>query len=200
MRTIIGVVLGVAALVIGLTFYLGPNDLSGCGDQPSSKEGCRQANAIVAISGGDTTARTNEAIRLYQNGWAPKLVFSGAAQDKSGPSNAEVMRRLALAAGIPDSAIIIEDQSATTEQNAQNTQSIFTENHISSVILVTSAYHQRRAGLEFTADSAAGISVRNHPVEVDKQWSAIWWLTPGGWFLALSEVVKILAFYLGGAR
>jgi len=198
-RTIISVILGIAVLIIGLTLYLGPNDLSGCDDQPSVKVGCQQADAIVAVSGGDTTARTNEAIKLYQNGWAPKLVFSGAAQDKSGPSNAAVMRRLALAAGVPESAILIEDQSTTTEENAQNTQSIFADNHISSVILVTSAYHQRRAGLEFKADSA-GISVRNHPVASDKQWSTVWWLTPGGWYLAISEVIKILAFYLGGAR
>jgi len=199
MKTILGVIIGLAALIVGLTFYLGPNDLANCGDQPSKVSPCQEADAIVAISGGDTTARTNEAIALYKNGWAPKLVFSGAAQDKSGPSNAEVMRRLARAAGIPDSAILTEEQSATTEENAQNTRSIFAKNHIFSVILVTSAYHQRRAGLEFAADST-GVSVRNHPVASDKQWSVVWWLTPTGWYLALSEMVKIFAFYLGGAR
>ncbi len=192
-----GVALGL--IIVGLTVYLGPDDLSSCGTHPSQVASCQTADAIVAISGGDTAARTNEAIALYQNGWAPKLVFSGAAEDKSGPSNATVMKRQALAAGVPADAILTEGQSATTTQNAENTQSIFTSNNIKSVILVTSAYHQRRAGLEFGAQSS-GVAVRNHPVSHDNQWSVTWWLTPIGWVLAISEFIKIMLFHVGITR
>lgn len=199
MKMLIVAVVIVTLSIIGITLYLGPNDLAHCSNAPSGQAPCQAADAIVAVSGGDTTARTREAIKLYQNGWAPKLIFSGAAQDKSGPSNAEVMKQEAHAAGVPDSDILIEEYSETTKQNAEKTQSIFEAHHITSVILVTSAYHQRRAGLEFGARSQ-GISVRNHPVPSDNQWSGWWWLTPTGWYLALSELAKIVVFYVGGSR
>lgn len=199
MKALIIIVLAVILSIVGITLYLGPNDLAHCSTHPSAQAPCQAADAIVAISGGDTTARTREAISIYKNGWAPKLVFSGAAQDKSGPSNAEVMKREAYAAGVPDSAILTEEYSETTKQNAEKTQTIFESHHIHSVIVVTSAYHQRRAGLEFAARSQ-GVTVRDHPVPTDNQWSNWWWLTPTGWYLALSELAKILVFYVGGSR
>ncbi len=201
MKIVIGIIVTLfAAIVIVLGLYLAPNDLAGCGAVPDERTVCQKADAIVAVSGGDTLARTNEAIKLYQNGWADKLIFSGAAQDKSGPSNAEVMRREAARAGVPTDAIITEELSATTKENAENTRTIFAENEISSVILVTSAYHQRRAGLEFRARAAEDIQLRNHPVAQDNQWSSWWWITPTGWYLAIGEFIKIIAFYTGGTR
>ena len=193
------IVLAIVLSIVGITVYLGPNDLAHCEAQPSDAEPCQAAGAIVAVSGGDTAARTREAIKLYQNGWAPKLIFSGAAQDKSGPSNAAVMKREAHAAGVPDADIITEEYSETTKQNAEKTQSIFETNKITSVILVTSAYHQRRAGLEF-ASRSHDVKVRNHPVASDNQWSGWWWLTPTGWYLAVGELLKIGVFYVGGSR
>ena len=89
----------VVVLIVGVTVYLSPNDLARC-DKPDMSEQCRAADAIVVISGGDTTARTSEAIRLYQHGWAPRIIVSGAAADKSSLSNAEVMRHQVLASGI----------------------------------------------------------------------------------------------------
>jgi uncharacterized SAM-binding protein YcdF (DUF218 family) len=197
-KTIAALILAFAIIVVGLTIYLGPDDLSSCGSKPSGTSPCQTADAIVAVSGGDTAARTAEAVRLYENGWAPKLIFSGAAQDKSGPSNAEAMSREAQNIGVSPNDIILEEYGATTKQNAENTDAIIQKNGIRNVILVTSAYHQRRAGLEFKARS--GVNVRNHPVSHDDQWSAFWWTTPIGWFLAVSEFVKIIAFYLGTSR
>lgn len=198
MKTIGAIVLAFVIIVIGLSVYLAPDDLAKCSERPSSEATCGAAGAIVAVSGGDTDARTREAISLYENGWAPLLIFSGAAQDKSGPSNAAAMRLQALAAGVPDEAIVIEEYGETTKENAVNTQNIFTEKGISSVILVTSGYHQRRAGLEFNART--DVTVRNHPVARDGQWSWWWWLTPIGWFLAVGEFIKIVAFFIGGSR
>jgi len=200
MRFIFVIVVAIFLTIVGLGSYLSPNDLTTCGPQPSQLNPCKEADAIVAVSGGDTTARTEEAIKLYKNGWAPKLIFSGAAQDKSGPSNAEAMRRIARTDGVPDEDILVEEYSATTKENAENTQTLFQRNNISSVILVTSAYHQRRAGLEFEKRANSQVSIRNHPADSDNQWSRWWWLTPTGWFLAIGESFKILVFYLGGIR
>jgi len=200
-RGLLGAALAAAIIIGGLSIYLAPDGLKSCGEEPDpSKFDCQQVDAIVAISGGDTSARTQQAIDLYQNGWANKLIFSGAAADKTGPSNAEAMRRQALAAGVSETNIIIEETSETTKQNAANTHDLFARNDIKSVILVTSGYHQRRAGLEFGERAGTQIRLVNHPVSTDNQWSPWWWLTPGGWYLALSEFTKIMVFYMGGSR
>jgi uncharacterized SAM-binding protein YcdF (DUF218 family) len=199
-KSIIALALGIILIIIGVGVYLGPDDLAKCGPKPSTQDGCAQVDGIIAISGGDTSARTEEAIKLYKNGWADTLIFSGAAQDKTGPSNAEAMRRQALDEGVPESAIVLEETSETTHQNAQQTQELLIKYDLSKVILVTSAYHQRRASLEFGERMKGLVKIINHPVAADNQWSAVWWMTPIGWWLALSELGKITAFYMGGSR
>lgn len=190
---------GLAALIVGISFYLQPNDFIGCSDKPvAGSVQCIKADAIVVVSGGDTSARTDEGIKLFENGWANSIVFSGAAQDKSGPSNAAAMRLRAIDDGVPESSIYVEERSATTEQNALNTKTIFSNNNFKTVILVTSGYHQRRSLLEFQKESA-NVTVLNHPLLVDKDWSSWWWLTPRGWWLAGGEIAKIMAFYIQGA-
>lgn len=185
-------------IIVGLNIYLQPNDFNLCG-KPSTSQQCKSADAIIAISGGDTTARTNHAVELYKDGWAPLIIFSGAAQDKTGPSNALTMRRMAIAAGVPSESILIEEYAETTKQNAVKTNELLEAHGIRDVILVTSGYHQRRASLEFhkRVDSSV-INVRNSPTN-DSDWDWYWWLTPRGWWLAIGEFVKIIAFYSGAS-
>jgi uncharacterized SAM-binding protein YcdF (DUF218 family) len=187
------------AALFGMGMYLAPNDLRGCKEAPAGESRCRTADAVIAISGGDTDARAQKAIELYKNGWAPKLVFSGAAQDETGPSNAAVMRNTALEAGVPEEDIIIEEHSRTTGENAQETRVLLDKESVSSVILVTSSYHQRRASLEFNR-ALGDIEVRNHPAPGDRQWSQLWWISPRGWWLVLGELAKIAVFYMEGLR
>ncbi len=184
-----------------LPYYLGPNDLHRCGNTPdnnSLNDKCHSADAVVAISGGDTSARTAEAIKIYKNGWANKLIFSGAAQDKSGPSNAQAMKKQALSEGIAEGNILIEESAVNTQQNATNTQALIKNNNLNRIILVTSAYHQKRASLEFQKRAGGELEITNHPVAYDKQWSQNWYLTPTGWWLAGGELVKIIGFYVNG--
>jgi len=192
----------VAIVITVVSVYLTPDDLRGCGQ--ITKEGdCQPADAIVAISGGNTPTRAAEAIRLYKAGWAHTLVFSGAAADTSGPSNAEVMRRQAIEEGVPAEDVKVEPLSQTTRQNAERVKELLVEAGSGSaqrVILVTSPYHQRRASLEFGALAGHGITIINRPTPKDPDWSVVWWLTPRGWWLAGGELVKIAAFYAGESR
>ncbi len=187
----------IGAIIVALTVYLQPNDLGGCSSTDTAA--CAPVGAIVAISGGDTNARTDQAIRLYKSGWANVLIFSGAASDAAGPSNAATMRARAVAAGVPHTSIHIDEQARNTRENAENTQVILEDRGIDSMILVTSGYHQRRASIEFKKH-AGDVEVFNYPVKNDKDWSIWWWLTPRGWWLAFGEFSKIIAFYLWGAR
>jgi len=196
-KSIIAVVALFFLFVWGISSYLAVDDLKKCGDAPSSKAGCGAADAIVAVSGGDTTARASEAIALYQNGWGNVLIFSGAAADKTGPSNAKVMAAQAIEAGVDPNNVITEEASETTLENASKTANIFKDRNITSAIVVTSAYHERRALLEFEHE-APKVALRGHPVAEDKQWGPLWWLTPTGWALAVPEVVQSLILSVGG--
>lgn len=187
----------IVGLVVGLSSYLGPDDLRKCSSAPSEVANCQSADAIIAVSGGDTNARTDEAIRLYKSGWAPTIVFSGAALDTTGPSNAEAMRQRAINQKVPDSAIIVEKYSRNTAENALNTSTSVSNLGYTRVILVTSAYHQRRASLEFHRRLGENVTIVNHPTQNDNQWGQYWWMSLRGWWLATSELVKILFFYAG---
>ena len=172
-------VLLVLLVLLGIPRWLGP----------SGK--LEKADAIIAISGGDTEARTNEAIRLQKEGWADNLIFSGAARDPNSPSNAEVMRRGAIDAGVAPSSIDVEELATDTIGNAEGTAKIIRERGYKKVILVTSKYHQRRAGLEFEHLLNSQVLIINHPAPHDRNWpTKSWWLHPDSLFLGLVESVK----------
>jgi hypothetical protein len=80
-----------------------------------------RSDAIIVISGDENLARHREGIRLWRDEWAPILIFSGAARE--GPiSNAADMRRRALAEGVPQSSILLDEQGADTYGNALQTR------------------------------------------------------------------------------
>lgn len=171
--------------VWGSAFYLSPQDI------------LHKADAIIVVSGGQTTARADEGIRLYQDGYAPKLIFSGAALD-NGPSNAHQMRQQALRAGVPDSAIETDEAARTTYQNATNTKGIVDRLGVHSIILVTSPYHQRRTVLTFRHSYGAGYEFVNHS-SYDSRWSKVaWWASPFGVMITGSELMKIGILYTTG--
>lgn len=176
--------------ITGIEGLLSVDDLETC-DKPSLVDPkCTPADAIIAVSGGDTTARVAEAIKLYNEGWSKKLVFSGAALDTSGPSNAEAMRTQAINMGVPSSDILTEGNSLDTTENAFLTSALV--GSVDRIIVVTSPYHQRRAGLEFKRFFGDSVQVVNHPTRHDRQWQNYWWSTTSGWTLAISESLKTL--------
>src|SRR6267143_7028676 len=107
-RFFLGFVLGAASILAALV---------GIGHFLDIADPLEKSDAIVAISG-DTGARATTAIALWKQGYAPVIVFSGAAIDPDSVSSAEIMRREALRQGVPEGATLIEPASATTEENA----------------------------------------------------------------------------------
>jgi uncharacterized SAM-binding protein YcdF (DUF218 family) len=175
-----------AAFFFGIGYYLSPQD------------SLTKADAIVAISGGDTDARTAEAVRLYQNGWASHLIFSGAALDPNSPSNASAMARAAEKAGVPATAIILDEAAANTRQNATGVGTIVNRNGYQSLILVTSPYHQRRASLLFHRAVGRDVQINNHS-SYDQEWRrSHWWATPTSRALTFAELQKVAYELLTG--
>jgi uncharacterized SAM-binding protein YcdF (DUF218 family) len=167
---VVGVVVGIL-----VTVGLGVFAVAAVGHALGVEDPLEKADAIVAISG-DTGARADTAIALWKQGYAPVIVFSGAAVDPDSVSSAEIMRREALRQGVPLSATLIEAVSATTEENASEVARLMVQSGLRSAILVTSPYHQRRAALLFARSfEPAGLALRRYPAR-DPEWDPnFWW-------------------------
>ena len=192
---VIGLLVGTGLLVLvgvavffGLGFYLSPQS-------PLAK-----SDVIVAISGGETEARTQEAVKLYNDGWARHIIFSGAALDPSSPSNAKIMATAALAAGVPSAAIELDEAATNTRENASGVSAIVKRDGYHSIILVTSPYHQRRALITFQRVLSPGFPIVNHS-SYDQNWRrSHWWATSYSRSLTLSELQKVIYELASGAN
>jgi uncharacterized SAM-binding protein YcdF (DUF218 family) len=89
--------------------------------------------------------RALHAVTLYQRGEVDAILGCGGI-GRCPPSEAEVIRRLCRAAGVPDSALITEELSTTTRENLLNAKPILDRLGAGAVI-VTDRYHAPRARL-----------------------------------------------------
>src|SRR5438128_4343578 len=171
--------ISIVAVLVGLGHWLDVSD-------PLAK-----ADAIVAISG-DTGARAETAIALWKEGYAPLLIFSGGSSDPDSVASAELMKRTAVAAGVPANAVAVEGTSATTEKNAKRVAELMKTRGLVSAILVTSPYHQRRAATLFEREfGPASLTFRNYPAD-DPDWDPnLWWTSDRSRSRTLVELAKL---------
>lgn len=137
-----------------------------------------KADAIVVIGGDHKPERVQRAVELYQQGYAPVVIISAGTVVSEGNeqlAEAEVMRRQSLAFGLPESVIILEDQSQSTFQNAYYTSALCQERGCKSILLVTSLFHSRRAGQIFQEVYDSAITVHVQPAE---GCGVCWWFQP----------------------
>lgn len=125
---------------------------------PSSNTSLTRFDAIIVLGypadrDGNPTpiqlSRVNEAVREYERGVAPKLIFTGGPTRK-GIVEAEVMARTAHAEGIPDSAIVVEGEALDTIQNACYSVRLMKKHGWHSAEVVSTASHLPRSGLIFS--------------------------------------------------
>jgi uncharacterized SAM-binding protein YcdF (DUF218 family) len=90
--------------------------------------------------------RTLEGVREYKAGVAPHLIFTGGAAHNRF-AEADVMRDLAIAQGVPASDITVEDQAQNTIQNIYYSDQIMEAHHWKSAEVISSPSHLPRAGL-----------------------------------------------------
>lgn len=182
MKTITVFLLGIAALlalfIVLISLYL-----------PTANK-LQKADAIIVVSGGDTSGRTMHGVDLYKQKWAPKLIFSGAAKDPNSASNAKAMLAIAAANGVPTEDIALDEYARDTKENAAGTKSLAA--NYKTIILVTSDYHQRRVYNEFKKEYGKAVAFINSPAK-DKNWGRkSWFLTPYGWWISVTEPIKLL--------
>ncbi|MEN6565722.1 MAG: YdcF family protein [Veillonellales bacterium] len=89
--------------------------------------------------------RLDEAVKLYNEGYASTVIVSGAQGADEESSEALAMQSYLIFHGIPMKDILLEDQSFNTYQNLTNSQAIMREHGLKQAIIVSNASHIHRA-------------------------------------------------------
>lgn len=100
--------------------------------------------------------RAKRAAECYFEGIAPRILACGGDTGE-GVTEAAVMKRLLLEAGVPEAAITCEDRSRITYENLRNALTLL-EKDRRRVFLVTSDYHLPRARLVAWREGARHVS------------------------------------------
>jgi len=105
--------------------------------------------------------RVMEGVALYKRGLVGKLVMSGAIDaGRGGVSEPEVMRRVAMEAGVPEEDVILDEHGDDSWATVTNTKRLMSERGWNSALLVSHYYHLPR--LRLAADRI-GLKARTVP-------------------------------------
>lgn len=119
------------------------------------RDEARPAAAIVVLGAAQYVgrpspvlrARLDHAIRLWQQGMAPQVIFTGGRGDGDTTSEAAVSRRYALQRGVPDSVIVVETIGRTTRESLRGVSELMLDRPNSEVILVSDPFHMLRLSI-----------------------------------------------------
>ncbi len=116
---------------------------------------------IILVPGGSSPELMLRAIELWQEGWAPVILPSGGPNPRIGDFATEWAWFASMAgdAGVPESAILREDRAANTFENARFSRQRILEQgmEVGKAILVTKAFHARRALMTYQAEFSSEI-------------------------------------------
>ncbi|MBC7952784.1 MAG: YdcF family protein [Rhodospirillaceae bacterium] len=144
-------------------------------------------DAIVVLTGGSERLTTGMA--LLEGGLAGKLFISGVHRGVDLPDILKLART-----GHPDTvgSVVLGYAADDTVGNAAETAAWVKAEGLTSLRLVTGAYHMPRSLTEFR-HVMPGITIVPHPVFPDSVKSREWWRWPGTAALLATEYSKYLA-------
>jgi uncharacterized SAM-binding protein YcdF (DUF218 family) len=137
----------------------------------------RPAGAIVVMGAAQYdgrpsavfAARLDHAVSLYLAGLAPYLFVTGGKQPGDRTTEAQTARAYALERGVPDSAILMEDEGRTTLESMRAVAHTLAERGIPDAVFVSDPTHMLRV-LRMAQDegvTAWGSPTRTSPIEMD---------------------------------
>jgi len=89
-------------------------------------------------------ARLDHAVSLYRAGLAPLLVVTGGKALGDWTTEAAVAREFALAQGVPDESILVEDRGRTTLESLRTVGQMLRERGARDVVFVSDRTHMLR--------------------------------------------------------
>lgn len=165
------------------------------------------ADAIVVLSGSSAyIERTKRAAELFREGRAPLIVltddhtrgsWSNALQRN--PYFVERATDELIREGVPTGRIrVVPGVASSTHAEASILKEYAATQGIRSILVVTSAYHSRRA-LRSLRQSFAGtgttIGMEPAPTGSETPSAAFWWLRSEGWRSVGGEYVKLIYYW-----
>ncbi len=129
-----------------------------------------QADVIIVLGSGlrkdgrpgpALTRRTRHGADLWHKGIAPLVLCTGGQSEYYPRTEAAACREILRAAGLPAGAILMEERSRSTEENAIYSKRILDQKQLTHVVLVSDSYHMLRARWIF---SKQGIQTFASPV------------------------------------
>ncbi len=154
----------------------------------------------------DRSDRLLHAAALYRGGHFDRLLLSGGAgglipgEKPEAQAAGDYLQDL----GIPVSALLIEDQSRNTLENAQNSATLLQELGVDGpILLLTSAWHMPRARRCF---QRAGVEIIPYPVDYLQSRHSLTfgaWIIPQAasfitWEILIKEWVGLVVYRLKG--
>ena len=111
------------------------------------------------------TRRTKHAAALWHEGIAPLVLCAGGQSEYYPRTEAAACREILIAAGLPAAAILMEERSRSTEENAIYSERLLQDLGLSRIVLVSDSYHMLRAGWLF---NGRGMKTWASPVPADR--------------------------------
>ncbi len=155
---------------------------------------------ILLIPGGSRPQLMEKAIELYRQGLATYILPSGGANKKLNGQESEwkYLQNIALTKGVPENAILREDQAKNTFENAAFSWRVIQQSAIDvkKAILVCKAHHARRALLTYQTAFPSNVAFTVCPIVDEREVSKeSWFLDEAKIALVLSEVEKIGQYF-----
>lgn len=151
---------------------------------------------LIFVFGGGGETRPKEASRLYQEGWAPKILFTGrqASYMKDAQvTEAEAFAEIAKKEGVPQENIILEKEAINTVENAVKSIALLKQagDLPRRIILIQIAYQMRRAYLTFKAVADWNPLLIRHPAPSAKFNRETYFTNKESWSYVFFEFVKL---------
>lgn len=127
--------------------------------------------------------RSRHAAALWKAGHAASIICTGGVGPGLTRSEADGCREVATGAGVPAGAILLEEASHSTEENASNARSIMDAHGWQTAIVVSDSYHVARARRVF---ARVGVDVLLSPVPLQEIESPLFYV-----FSVVREIVAL---------
>jgi uncharacterized SAM-binding protein YcdF (DUF218 family) len=165
------------------------------------------ADAIVVLSGSSTyRERADWAAKLYREGRAPliiltddKLISGWNGREERNPYFYELALKELRDRGVPaDRVVVISEPALGTYYESLNVREYATSHNLKRLLIVTSAYHSRRALWSMRhACERSGIEIGiEGPApgwQTPSAW--LWWTRRWGWKVVAGEYVKLVYYW-----
>jgi uncharacterized SAM-binding protein YcdF (DUF218 family) len=116
------------------------------------RDGRAKSDAIVVLGAAQYVGRPSPVLQarldhgadLWRAHTAPFVIVTGGIGTGDTTSEAEVGRMYLIAAGVPDSAILLERAGRTTGQSLRAVATMLRERHLNTAVLVSDPFHSLR--------------------------------------------------------